>query len=54
MHKVWCLINVKTFLRVYSDIVTLLAQKKGKSVNLLLEELINIKVTLFLILELFR
>ena len=30
MHKVWCLINVKTFLRVYSDIVTLLAQKKGE------------------------
>ena len=30
MHKVWCLINVKTFLRVYPDIVTLLAQKKGE------------------------
>ena len=30
VHKVWCLINVKTFLRVYSDIVTLLAEKKGE------------------------
>ena len=29
MCKVWCLINVKTFLRVYSDIVSLLAQEKG-------------------------
>lgn len=30
MDKVWCLINVKTFLRVYSDIITLLAQKIGE------------------------
>lgn len=30
VYKAWCLINVKTFLRLYSDIVSLLAQKKGE------------------------
>lgn len=30
MRKVWCVINVKTFLRVYSDIVSLYAQEKGE------------------------
>ena len=30
MRKVWCVINIKTFLRVYSDIVSLLAQEKGE------------------------